>query len=53
MGRDHPLSAFVVCVGSLRHVDGLPYLSLGQIVVLPQIPDPWIAFHINHRNQYN
>ena len=53
LGRNHPLPALIVGIGSLGQVDGLTHLCLGKIPVLPQVAYSWIALHLNHRNQYS
>ena len=34
VGWDHPLSTFIVGIGSLRYIDGSTYLSLCKVMIL-------------------
>lgn len=44
--RQHPLTAFIICVCPLGDTDGGADLRLGQIRILPQVPNPVV--HIHH-----
>ena len=52
MGRDHPLTALIIGIGALRHIDRFAHLTLCLILILPQIADSLVFLHIHHHAQY-
>ena len=49
MRGNHSLSALIIGIGALRHIDGLAYLTLCFIFIFPQVADSLIFLHIHHR----
>jgi len=54
LGRNHPLTGFVVCVGALGDIDAGTQLCLGQVGIFPEVADSFVSFsHFHHRCHYN